>query len=84
MLYSKGHVCLRVFPRAGQSWEGHSSQWSKENSSLMADQMKAEKKKRRRDITCSVMVIMGRKTLGVSSVKAFVQKNVSIKDVLVL
>lgn len=83
MPYSKGHVCLCVFPRDGQGWEGHSGQGSKENSSLMTDQMKA-KKKRRRGITCSVIMIMGKKTLGVSSVKAFVQRNVRVKDVLIL
>jgi len=44
MLYSKGHVCLRVFPRDGWGWEGHSGQGSKENSFLMTDQMKAKKR----------------------------------------
>ncbi|KAK4815816.1 LOW QUALITY PROTEIN: hypothetical protein QYF61_007425 [Mycteria americana] len=44
MPYSKGHVCLRVFPRDGRGWEGHSGQGSKENSSLMTDQMKAKKR----------------------------------------
>lgn len=83
MPYSKGHVCLCMFPRDGQGWEGQSGQGSKENSSLLTDQMKG-KKKRRKGITCSVIMIIGRKTLGVSSVKAFVQRNVSIKDGLIL
>lgn len=49
MPYSKGHVCLCVFPRDGQGWEGHSGQGSKENSSLMTDQMKAKKKEEKGD-----------------------------------
>lgn len=53
MPYSKGHVCLCVFPRDGQGWEGHSSQGSKENSSLMTDQMKAKKKEKGDYMLCN-------------------------------
>lgn len=53
MAYSKGHVCIRVFPRDSQGWEGHSSQGSKENSSLMTDQMKAKKEEKGDYMLCN-------------------------------
>lgn len=49
MPYSKGHVCLCVFPRDGRGWEGQSGQGSKENSSLLTDQMEGKKKEEKGD-----------------------------------
>ena len=63
---------------------GGAQQPGEQRKQLLDDRSNEGKKKRRRGITCSVIMIMGRKTLGVSSVKAFVQRNVSVKDVLIL
>lgn len=53
MAYSKGHVCVCVFPRDGRGWEGHHGQGNKENSSLMTDQMKAKKEEKRDYMLCN-------------------------------
>lgn len=53
MAYSKGHVCVCVFPRDGWGWEGHHSQGNKENSSMMTDQMKAKKEEKRDYMLCN-------------------------------
>lgn len=69
-----------------QRWPGlgGAEQPGEQRKQLLGDRSNEGKKKRRKGITCSVIMIIGRKTLGVSSVKAFVQRNVSVKDGLVL
>lgn len=73
------YVCFPEIARAGR---GTAARGAKKTAPWW--QIKWRQKKRRRGITCSVIMIMGRKTLRVSSVKAFVQRNVSIKDVWIL
>lgn len=46
-------MCLCVFPRDGQGWEEQSGQGSKENRSLMTDQMKEKKEEKRDYMLCN-------------------------------
>lgn len=76
-------MCACVcFPEMAGAGRGTAA--GEQRKQLLDDRSNEGKKKGRRGITCSVITIMGRKTLGVSSVKAFVQRNVSVKDVLIL